>query len=165
MYIHKTDRQVSDGIYLSLSCLYNKKLKDKADTVRSVIEATAEEFLKLLNVPDDIRFRVAPIKGRFSGRYNHDARTVELDCRLHWHHAMLVLAHELVHAEQFNENRLETRYLPSVGYAYFWHGKRWKDKGTSYQAYLNQPWEKEAYERQTKLVEQVCATMDVKYGE
>lgn len=165
MYIRSTDREVTKDIFMSLSSLYNKKMKNKADVIRCLIEVTIPEFKKLLNLPAGLRFRIAPIKGRFSGRYNDDLRLVELDSRLNWDHAMFVLAHELVHAEQFNENRLENKYVPRHGYAYFWNGERWNGKGSTFKAYMAQPWEKEAYERQTQLVEQVCTILDSKTNE
>lgn len=165
MYIRKTDKEVVEGIFMSVSSLYNKKIQNKADTIRCLIQASIPEFKKLLNLPAGLRFRIAPIKGRFSGRYNDDLRLVELDSRLNWDHAMLVLAHELVHAEQFHENRLENKFIPRHGYAYFWNGKRWNGKGSTLKAYMAQPWEKEAYERQTGLVEQVCTILDNKHYE
>lgn len=125
-----------------------------------MVAVTVPLFGQLLNFSDDIRIRIAPIRTRkgckYSGRYIHDNNLVEIDYRIKPDQALLVLAHELVHAEQFHENRLQSKFDRNMGWAYYWNGTRWNDKSTSYESYLNQPWELEAYERQTKLVEQVC---------
>lgn len=162
-YIHNTDRNVGDSIYRSLSSIYNKRLVRSSDAVTHMIQQTIPVFRKLLNFDSNVKFRVAPIKGKYSGRYCHSERLIELDCRMPWDKALEVLAHELVHAEQFHECRLGLEWDDRQGWVYSWYGERNPNRGTTYKAYRNQPWEQEAYTRQAELAERVCSILEKKY--
>lgn len=68
---------------------------------------------------------------------------------------METIAHELVHAEQFNQGRLETTIMADKNFNLVhtkkWEGVAWKSKGATYNSYRNLPWEKEAFDRQAQL--------------
>ena len=161
--IKDTDKLVGKRVYMSLSAIYTHG--EKADAVKQIIQKTMPEFRKLLNLPADLIFRVAPIKARnTNGSYDSDHKLVNIDCRLPWAKALEVLAHELVHAEQYHTNKLKKKFVGRKGWMHYWNGEI-GNKGTTYKAYRDQPWEQEAWSRQAVLAEQVCSILEGKYGE
>jgi hypothetical protein len=79
------------------------------------------------------------------------SKVVVIDNRLKLSHALEVLAHELVHAEQYHQGRMDW----NGGWNY-WMGTRWStNQGTTYNAYRELPWEKEAWGRQEELAKEV----------
>ena len=167
MYIHSSDKHIGYGIYVSASVLYSKNvaMRNKAMDILTLINRTEEEFRKLLNYPTDIKFRVAPIKGRTNGRYMSTGKLVEIDSNLDWAKALEVLAHELVHAEQYHTGKLTKRWVNNKGWMHSWNGDLNKNRGSTYKAYRNQPWEQEAWSRQAELAEIVCSALEKKYEE
>jgi hypothetical protein len=159
--IKNTDKMVGKRVYMSLSAIYTHG--KKADAVKQIIQKTLPEFRKLLDLPADLIFRVAPIKARnTNGSYDSDHKLVNIDCRLPWAKALEVLAHELVHAEQYHTNKLKKKFIGRKGWMHYWNGEIGK-KGTTYKAYRDQPWEQEAWSRQAALAEQVCSILEEKY--
>ena len=75
---------------------------------------------------------------------------------------MEVIAHELVHAEQYHTGKLKKKYNRGKGWLHHWNGTPGK-KGTTYKAYRDQPWEQEAWNRQMYLAETVCRILEEKY--
>ena len=150
-----SDKWVASNIYASGFAYYNKDLKPKTAFASMVVFKTLPEFRKLLNIPEDIRFRIAPIKGRAQGRYNSKDKVAVIDPRQDFYSLMNCIAHELVHAEQYHENRLVHTYVRGKGFMHMWYGDEVNNKGTTYRAYREQPWEIEAFERQAKLAEKV----------
>lgn len=156
-----TDRYTGSGIYMSLSALYTHK--EKAEVIHRLVKKTVPEFRKLLSIPRDIQFRIAPIKSKTTkGTYESTSKLVHIDCRLPWDEALEVLAHELVHAEQYHTGKLKKKYTGRKGWMHYWYGEE-GSKGTTYNAYREQPWEQEAWSRQAALAEQVYLTMEKKY--
>lgn len=148
MCYKKTDREVSKNIWMAQSALND----DNAIFIAKLIKATIPQFRKLLKLPRGLRFRVGPIKRcSTTGRYWSQSKIVDLDSRQTPEEALLVLAHELVHAEQFYEKRLVNKWLKSKGWVSYWNGKQNKSKGATFNSYMNQPWEVEAYQRQDEL--------------
>ncbi len=163
MYIHTTDRHLGGEIYLAASCLLNKRYRKTALDVATVVNRSIDQFRKYLDFPENIMVRIAPIKGQTNGRYN-DRGLVELDCRLSWSKALEVFAHELVHAEQYKQGRLKKEYVSGMGWTHRWHGSRSYNRGSTYRAYRNQPWEQEAWSRQAELAEKVCQDLEKIYA-
>lgn len=152
MCYNKTDRQVSSNIWMAQSVIND----DKAIFIAKLIKATIPEYRKLLNFSKDIRFRVGPIKrGATTGRYWSQSKIVEIDNRNTPEEALLVLAHELIHAEQYHEKRLINKWEKRHGWVCYWKGERSKSKGSTFNSYMNQPWEVEAYSRQESIVKAV----------
>lgn len=164
--LRNSDKHIGKNIYLASSVLYSKnvKVKERAFDILTIINRGLPEFRKVLKLPKIINFRVAPIKGSTNGRYNCDQKLVELDCRLEWAVALEVLAHELVHCEQYYTGKLKRTYVNKKGWVHSWYGEVNTSKGSTYKAYRNQPWEKEAFERQATLAETVCVNLEKKYG-
>ena len=159
--IKSTDKLKGKRVFMSLSAIYTHG--EKADVVKQIIQKTIPEFRKLLDLPADLNFRVAPIKARnTNGSYDSEHKLVNIDCRLPWNKALEVLAHELVHAEQYHTKKLKKKFTGRKGWMHYWNGEIGK-KGTTYKAYRDQPWEQEAWARQAVLAEQVCSILEGKY--
>ena len=88
---------------------------------------------------------------------------MEISSRLPWDSALEVLAHELVHAEQYMQGRLKKSWMKKKGWVHQWNGHVNTNRGSTYQAYRNQPWEIEAWSRQAELAEKVCQILEEKY--
>ena len=152
---YHTDRAVAPGVDMALSAIYNKRLADKAQVVRYVVEKAMPCLRKLLDLPENVSVRIAPIKAkRTNGRYFNSEKYCEIDCRLNWDQALEVLCHEMVHAEQYHTGRLSITYNRS-GMVHRWNGSIDENKGSTYKSYREQPWEIEAFSRQRELADKV----------
>jgi hypothetical protein len=158
--IKNSDRLVTKDVYMSSSAIYTHT--DTSKVIALIIKRSLPEFRKILNLPRDVKFRVAPIKSKnTNGYYVAEDKLAVIDCRLGWAKALEVIAHELVHAEQYYTGKLKKRYTPR-GVLHYWNGEVGK-KGTTYKAYRDQPWEQEAWNRQMYLAERVCTILEEKY--
>ena len=161
--IKSTDKMVSKGIYMSASAIYTHT--KSAKIIALMIKRSLPEFRKQLNLPRDVQFRVAPIKAKnTNGYYMVEGKLAVIDCRLGWAKALEVIAHELVHAEQYHQGRLKHK-MSRGRWRPFWMGSSAFSKGTTYQAYRKQPWEIEAWGRQAELAEKVCVDLNKLYPE
>ena len=158
--IQKSDIRVHSAsdfsIWLSMSARYNQAyMPGKASEIAEYIEEFFAGYKQILNLPSYLYFRIAPIKARYrNGSYAPRSRTVSIDPRIEQlvgHDKSIsnpktyyqeVIAHELVHAEQFNEGRLKWEG------GYLWKGVPTNKMGTTYSAYRQLPWEQEAFNRQ-----------------
>ena len=160
--LKQTDRRFCSDkkIFMSLSATYTHG--ETANLVAGLIRKTLPEFRSLLKLPASLIFRVAPIKSKTTrGHYNSDSKLVTLDCRLPWNAALEVLAHELVHAEQYHLGKLKKKFSTRKGWMHYWNGEL-GNKGTTYKAYRDQPWEQEAWTRQAGLAEKVSMALEIK---
>lgn len=156
-----SDRLVAPGIYMASSAIYTHT--DSAKMIARMIKMSLPEFRKLLQLPNNVCFRVAPIKAKnINGYYAVEEKMAVIDCRLGWAKALEVIAHELVHAEQYHTGKLKKRYIQKKGWIHHWNGEPGK-KGTTYKAYRDQPWEQEAWNRQMYLAERVCSILEEKH--
>lgn len=127
-----------------------------------MINQSLDIFYELLSLPQDLVIRVAPLGvGRY-GRYNQEG-LMEINSNLTPAKTLTTLAHELVHGEQYHQKRLSQRHLQSKGWVHHWHGTPITNKGTTYKAYRQQPWEQEAFQRQGPLAREVKKRMNTKY--
>lgn len=149
--MHATDKLVAKNVMMSLSAIYNPRLKKQAAEVAVVVKKALPVLRTLLDLPKDLVVRVAPIKAKSTnGRYWNVTKTCEIDCRLSWDRALEVLCHEMVHAEQYHTGR-----LAQVGSVHRWNGSIDHNKGSTYNAYRSMPWEQEAWARQAELAQKV----------
>ena len=161
--IKQTDICISKHplIYVSRQLVYGKtKRPSNVDCAKVVIQKTVPLFSKLLDVPKDLVFRLSRCKGRFTGKYNHEERTVWINPNYAWDRILETLAHELVHAEQYHQKRLASVFLDRKGWMYQWNGEVNTNKGSTYNSYRNQPWEQEAFGRQKELADRVCDMLE-----
>lgn len=157
--IKSTDKMVAKNIYCSLAAIYTHT--KKTDVVVAVVKKALPVLRTLLDVPKVIDIRIAPVKGNSTGRCYYGGSDIELDCRMVWDQALEVLAHEMVHAEQFHTGRLEWVDSKRYGTVYKYNGVKYdKISNTqSYASYLELPWEKEAFGRQKELADKVIAIL------
>lgn len=149
--IMQTDIHYENNIWLSVSARYNMNYNpSRALEIAQYIKSTIQIYRQLMDLPSDLKFRIAPIKSRRkNGQYVSRMKTVEIDPRCDGDFRE-VIAHELVHAEQFHKGTLVWNQ------AYVWKGVVHYSKGTTYASYRKLPWEKEAFDRQQGLVKHVA---------
>lgn len=147
--IKSTDRQIYPNIYMALSCIYNSTYKpEQCASVAETIRKAMPVLCKMLKVKPGIKVRVAPIKARHTrGSYYHGSRVIVIDPRFP-SSFLSTLCHEMVHAEQYDEGRLEWCGV------HRWHGSAVRT-GSTYASYRSLPWEVEAFERQEGLAAQL----------
>jgi hypothetical protein len=161
--IKHTDKYIGNNVYLALSAYYDKRYAKQYRKTAKLIAKSLPYFHKLLKIPKYVQVRLAPIKGKsMQGRYHSDSQTAVVEVRFRTDYNILsTLAHELVHAEQFHCGRLSLTTGDRRGWVYLWNGEPCANKGTTYERYRNQPWEKEAFDRQTELAVAVAKELDI----
>jgi hypothetical protein len=145
-----------NNIYVSRDLTYGRRKRPAAVAVaEETIKESLPVFRTLLDIPDDLLFRIARIKGKYGGFYLSTTKTVVIDPLYNHKSVYNTLAHELVHAEQYYQGRLEAVFVKTKGWLHHWKGEINTNKGKTYNSYRNQPWEKEAYDRSPILCRQV----------
>ena len=161
-----SDKHLTEHVRVSYHTMYRSpRSRNAAVAAACLIEQALPHFRKLLQLPDGIKVRIAGIKGRVRGRYVWRSKMAVLDNQLifNGNFALLeVLAHELVHAEQYYQGRLENEWVSGRGWEYRWHGETNTNRGSTYAAYRRQPWEIEAFDRQNALASQVVSALNLK---
>lgn len=159
MSISMTDVKVSKNVLMSRQ-FYNTN-KELYNEYAIYAQKAFDILSKVLNVPENMYVRVCGIKSRtISGRCAVLTKTCEVDPRktYSYRNFIKVLAHEMVHAEQFHENRLS---WSNVSSSFIWNEEVSKNKGTTYNRYRAQPWEVEAFDRQESLAEIVFSQLNI----
>lgn len=103
-----------------------------------------------LNLPDKIHIKIRPLRYNYGiARYiiseDQIVCSIELDVKQELKIFDNTLIHELIHAEQYHENRLA---LTDDSTWFKWKGE---EVSKRYQNYIDLPWEAEAYERSAEL--------------
>ena len=158
MSIQSSDKLVSSNIMVAYASYYGKR-KAHVKLLVQLVQDALPVLKKVLSVPEDVTVRIGGIKGRVNGRYFSGDRCACIDDSLPIRKALEVLAHELVHAEQYHTGRLSYNYVSGKGYVANWSGEAVHNKGTTYRAYRAQPWEQEAWDRQAKLAAVVASVL------
>lgn len=132
-----------------------KQYKKRAMLIKEFIEY-AEEFIRdEFDLKDVFEIRIRPIKGRVVGWCNKFGH-IDIDVRRKtFGDCLVTLSHELIHGEQYKTGRL----VMDKGVSY-WKGNAVDNKGTTYKAYRNQPWEKEAFKNQKSRMGNILAMMN-----
>ena len=161
--IKQTDVKMGKGVVLALSSYYHKQYGKDFRALAKLVAKALPIYSKHLNLPKNLIVRLGPIKSKtMSGRYHNDSEVAEVEVRFRTVFNLLsVLAHELVHAEQFHSGRLSLKSEYARGWVYYWHGEPVNNKGTTYERYRNQPWEKEAFSRQIEIAMAVAKELDI----
>jgi hypothetical protein len=125
-----------------------KQHYSKALGFEEVIKDYEVRMRKVINLPANIDVVLRPIRrmyGRASFRNKHFK--VEIDIRQTYEEFKNTLLHELVHIEQFFEGRLSNDEQGEL----VWYGKRYRVDMNNLTAYVNLPWEEEAFRRASNL--------------
>lgn len=93
------------------------------------------------------------------GSYVLKEKTIYLGVSDNFHHAFNSLCHELIHAEQHYTNRLGIEKYYNRDW-FTWNGKK-KIRvvdviNLELHEYMDLPWEREAYENESKLAKRIC---------
>ena len=157
-YITSSDIPVKKqpGVYRSRMSVYpaatNKIHKHYGDVAEKIVALALPILKQKLDLPPGLKIRLASMKGRWSGRYSAVAKTAVIDYCVSKKTVLEMLCHELVHAEQFHQGRLENRRVAGKWVSY-WNGQKVRA------AYRERPYEKEAYDRQVLLADMVINTV------
>ena len=146
----RTDCKVAENIWVARQLL-NKRYRDKAEKTTAIIYRSLNKFRKYLHFPLTLSVRVCSFKSiNRQGQYRDSSELVEISYKLKPKDVMKTLAHELVHAQQYDTGKLV--YKNRVHY---FDGVPVLSSGTTYKAYRRLPWEKEAFGKQDLLARQV----------
>lgn len=105
---------------------------------------------KILELPEKgISVHIKPIRGNCNGNCNRFFLINMETRRRSMGDFLVVLMHELVHAEQYITGKLSGNK---------WHGIEYK-RGSTYKKYRALPWEEEAWGRQEELAQQILRMM------
>lgn len=176
--IKQSDRHLGDNIWGSLQLIYGKRIggrygrhnpSDKGTILKVgkirynflLKKAAVARFitLKLAKELDfdlkTLRIRFCSMKGQKSGMYCQSDNTVSMYPCSSIKFFTELLAHELVHAEQFKQGRLSYE-----GRDFSWKTDNEKYRARTsavynYDSYTKMPWEVEAYDRQGPLAESI----------
>ena len=169
-YITPSDKKIGPHVWASYHTMYrSRKSRRAARDAANLIECALPYFRELLDFSKTVKVRIAGIKGRVNGRFSNDQELVMLDNQLIFnpyrtgaapYRMIEVLAHELVHAEQYHQGRLANT-LGKRGWMHQWNGEVNTNRGSTYRAYRNQPWEIEAFSRQGDLAAKICTKLGI----
>ena len=144
--IRSTDIYMGCNVYKSR--VAHNQYRQASTEICTLIKEAIPEFRKLLEFNPYLSYRVSPMRGSTFGHFKNDEMCVELSCRVTVARALTILAHELVHGEQYYQGRLKQIY---DGTEMVWMGRKSNNRGTTYAAYREQPWEVEAFAREPEL--------------
>lgn len=136
------------GIYGTLSAIYGAEYK--AYTARHFpIVINATRYLRtVLKIKGTEKVIFKPIKGKTTGLHYGNTGNIFVDMRQSTLKVVETIAHELIHAEQFNTGRL---VRPGGVPFSLWEGNPYNSSPRTYEEYRALPWEKEAFERSPEL--------------
>jgi hypothetical protein len=157
----QTDFLVNPDLRIYRSAQTRQVWPKRADRVQAIVEVAYPILKDMLDFDPGISIRIAGLKAKnVRGTYNHLDKVATIDYRILNDWTILeVLCHELVHAEQYHQGRLQNVWdTRSRSWRFEWSGEK-TNKGTTYRAYRNQPHEIEAFSRQTALAKEVVVKM------
>lgn len=136
----------------SLKYGYDGKYADRAKTSIDLIKMVMPIARRLLDIPAHIKVHLKPNR-RANAYYSHYDRKVVIDPRRCETYVQVIAAlmHELVHAEQFKQGRLELTVRTMK-----WMGRPVKQETRDLEKYRSQPWEVEAFRREKELCDLVA---------
>jgi hypothetical protein len=154
MYMHKTDKRFSPNIIMSASAYYH--FDETGYAIAELTEKALPILREMLSFDEEVQIRVTALKSKnLNGRFFNKTKMVEIDCRLGLSHALQILAHELVHAEQYHTGKLQDMGNKTK----VWNNETIAAKPASYKKYRDLPWEAEAWARQEELANAVMAKL------
>lgn len=141
------------GVAVSYAAKYNKMYSQFTSINVEIAEKAIPILESLLDLPDRFWVRVCPIKQKGThGRYYNLHKLAEVDCRLNPISFLKALCHELIHAEQYKQDKLVSKLesnKKTVKWVNYWEGTLVNVE------YRNQLWEIDAFTRQETLALEV----------
>lgn len=136
---------IAGDIHGTLAAVYGKVYKPYTTKLFPAI-VNATRYLKtVLNIRGHEKIILKPIRGATTGLH-FSSGNIFVDPRNTITNVVETIAHELVHAEQYNMGRLAN----STSAYRLWNGTAYQPP-RNYNEYRNLPWEKEAFDRQGEL--------------
>lgn len=138
---------------------YDKKYTDRCYKAVELIRMVVPIARKLLDVPTHLEVHLKPTR-RANAYYSHYHQRVVIDprkCKT-FPDIISALMHELVHAEQFKQGRLELSVRTMK-----WMGKPVVQETRNFEKYRAQPWEAEAFGREKELCDAVSRALREKF--
>lgn len=134
----------------------HKTYRQDVEALKGLIEHNEPLIRSMLDLPHFVHIRFKPLPKRCYGRFNSFTKIVDVSPAQNPYDAMKAILHELVHLEQYNTGKLQRGMSKTKRqYIYYWLGREveYPDPIANYDKYLNLPWEKEAFGRESKLLE------------
>ena len=130
-----------------------KRFLSQARDFEGIIQRSESKVRKYINLPDQVKVILRPIRDVLGTAATYKVKsiplyTVEIDVRQTLNEFYDTLLHELVHIEQYFEDRLKLR---SELFYSIYEGRKIRLVSHKSDEYCNLPWEEEATERATKL--------------
>lgn len=159
-----SDIYLGNSIYVSARVKQDSFFYHKAKCLSEMIKLSLPFLREHIEFPDHVAFRLATIKGRTLGYYNNFKGFVVIDVKSSFEKTLKIIAHELVHAEQYYQGRLSNQVEFSSP-KYVWNGQVYNPVKSSanYKKYRNLPWEVEAFQRQETIAASVHQQIMKKY--
>lgn len=150
MSLKDTDRRLTDGVFTSLQVYYRVKDRKRLHAKALLLSRALKIFHEVLELHPTTKVRIANIKKRLTrGLYCSDGHVATIEDRIFFKDMLETMAHEMVHGEQFNTGKLKFEWK-NRDWVAMWMGTE-GELSKTYRSYLDQPWEKEAFERQQAL--------------
>lgn len=155
--IAKTDRRIAPGIYRSQQSVtgYPGHIP-YGDRAERIVKHALPILKEMLDLPSNLEVRLASIKGRVRGWWINGEKLAIVDYMATGRQVLESLCHELVHAEQYKQGRLDDVLVDGKWVA-LWFGTP-VDK-----AYAERPFEIEAFGRQVELADSVIDKLEEKH--
>jgi hypothetical protein len=133
-----------------------KQYKGYSSILESEIELAEDKIRNEINLPEHVVIKLRPMRNKLGQAVLISEKitvgSVDVNVRQTLPEFRDTLLHELIHIEQFYENRLEQ--CTNVNF-YKWNGVEMFSKPTEYAEYIKLPWEREAMKRATKLISKI----------
>ena len=156
----RSDIKFSDHVSIGYFARYGKHKKTVLQ-LAELAERSLPHFRKVLSLPKDVSIRIAGIRGHARGKYYNGDNVALIHDGLSRNliDALGVIAHELIHGEQYHTGRL-TNAMVGRRWALAWDGTVVPHRHANYEKYRALPWEAEAYARQNDITKRVSDMID-----
>lgn len=155
----QTDIKVDCNLVVAYAARNNKAYNANTDLILRFYRQAIPILHKLLDNSNHPTVRICAIATQNrNGVFSQIKNSIEVDCRLSVKEAMRVLCHEYIHWDQVQKGHLGYK-IDNNKVVRLWKDRPVYNKGTTHSAYLNQPWEIDARNREMPLMEQVIQQM------
>lgn len=170
-FIKPSDVEVGQHMYASHQVMYSMaNTQQTLDLFKKVIKAAKKTVIKEMRErlsgtakTKPIMYMLRSIKrhgtsGQCCSYKPYIALEVDIKSNRTLNKMALTVAHELVHAEQYLSRRLDWDNKVSC---FKWEGKVNKNKGSTHERYMSQPWEQEAYALQALYAAKIISYIEI----
>jgi len=123
-----------------------KHLQHMVEKATEMVKRVLPKLRKEIDFKDDVEVHFRPIRGTTCGLAYQKKNLIQIDPRMKMVDLLEIVAHELIHNEQYKQGRLNLDGSKAV-----YEGKSYSKGKFGSKAYYNDPWEVEAYSRAAAL--------------